>query len=174
MPNVADLPADPEVERVAYFVVTAAVGNAIKYAGSDAMISVTITNTDGPNGEPTAEDDRRQEAADFLTVEVRDSGRGGANSSGHGMTLMAERVSSVGGDLRITSPMLRGQRSARSSPAAFEPKPEAGAAGPYALPAGPDSSRSGCARAMGRAEAEELDGLLSGVSGAGNASLPAV
>jgi hypothetical protein len=75
--DVADLHADPEVERVAYFVVTAAVGNAIKYAGSDAMISLTITNTDGSNSEPTAEDYRRQEAADFLIVEVPDSGRGG-------------------------------------------------------------------------------------------------
>lgn len=80
--DVADPHADPEVERVAYFVVTAAVGNAIKYAGPDAMIIVTITNTNGPNGEPTAEDDRRQEAPDFLTVEVRDSGRGGRTPPG--------------------------------------------------------------------------------------------
>jgi hypothetical protein len=172
--DVADLHADPEVERIAYFVVTAAVGNAIKYAGPDAMISVTITNTDGLNGEPTAEDDRRQEAADFLTVEVRDNGRGKANSSRHGLTLMAERVSSVGGDLRITSPIAEGTAVRAILPRRLAPKPEVGAAGPYALPAGPDSSRSACARAMGRAEAEELDGLLSSVSGAGNASLPAV
>ena len=41
--DVTNLRADPEVEQVAYFVVTAAVGNAIKHAGPDAAISVTIT-----------------------------------------------------------------------------------------------------------------------------------
>jgi signal transduction histidine kinase len=35
---------------------------------------------------------------------VRDNGRGGANPSGHGLTLMAERVTSIGGDLQIISP----------------------------------------------------------------------
>ncbi|HET9974737.1 MAG TPA: ATP-binding protein [Streptosporangiaceae bacterium] len=99
--DVADLRADPEVERVAYFVVTAAVGNAIKYAGPDATISVTITSSDGPEGEPTAEGDT---GLGFLAVEVRDDGPGGVNPAGHGLTLMAERVTSVGGDLRIASP----------------------------------------------------------------------
>ena len=103
--DVIDLRADPEAERVAYFVVTAAVGNAIKHAGPDAVVSVTVTSADGPRGELAAEDDRRQgPAAGFLAVEVRDNGRGGANSSGHGLTLMAERVSSIGGHLHITSP----------------------------------------------------------------------
>ena len=93
--DVADLRADPEVERVAYFVVTAAVGNAIKYAGAEAAISVSIASADGPGGGT---------AAGFLVVEVRDDGPGGADPAGHGLTLMAERVASVGGDLRITSP----------------------------------------------------------------------
>ncbi len=97
--DVADVRADPEVERVAYFVVTAAVGNAIKYAGADAAISVTIASADGPGGEPA-----RGGYAGFLTVEVRDEGPGGADPAGHGLTLMAERVASVGGDLRIISP----------------------------------------------------------------------
>ena len=99
--DVADLRADPEVERVAYFVVTAAVGNAIKYAGADAAISVTIASTGGPEGEPTADGDA---GPGFLAVEVRDDGPGGADAAGHGLALMAERVASVGGDLRITSP----------------------------------------------------------------------
>jgi signal transduction histidine kinase len=97
--DVAELRADPEVERVAYFVVTAAVGNAIKYAGPDAVISVTIARAGRPEGEPAVDGD-----AGFLAVEVRDSGPGGADPDGHGLTLMAERVASIGGDLRITSP----------------------------------------------------------------------
>jgi signal transduction histidine kinase len=97
--DVADVRADPEVERVAYFVVTAAVGNAVKYAGPDAAISVTIASDDGPEGEPAGDG-----YAGFLAVEVRDDGPGGADPAGHGLTLMAERVASVGGDLRITSP----------------------------------------------------------------------
>jgi len=107
--DVIDLRADPEVEQVAYFVVTAAVGNAIKYAGPYAAVSVTITSADSPRGEPTADEDRRQgPAAEFLAVEIRDNGPGGANSSGHGLTLMAERVSSIGGDLHIASPVGKG------------------------------------------------------------------
>jgi hypothetical protein len=97
--DVAELRADPEVERVAYFVVTAAVGNAVKYAGADAAISVSIASSGGPEGELAADGD-----AGFLAVEVRDDGPGGADPAGHGLTLMAERVASVGGDLRITSP----------------------------------------------------------------------
>jgi signal transduction histidine kinase len=103
--DVTDLRADPEVEQVAYFVVTAAVGNAIKHAGPDAAVSVTITSVGGPRGQPAAEDDRSQgPAAEILAVEVRDNGRGGADPCGHGLTLMAERVSSIGGNLHITSP----------------------------------------------------------------------
>ena len=107
--DVIDLRADPEVEQVAYFVVTAAVGNAIKYAGPNATVTVTIASADSPRGEPTGDEDRRQgPAAEFLAVEIRDNGPGGANSSGHGLTLMAERVSSIGGDLHITSPVGKG------------------------------------------------------------------
>lgn len=102
--DVTGLRADPEVEQVAYFVVTAAVGNAIKHAGPDAAVSVTITIADGPRSEPATEDRSHGPAAEILAVEIRDNGRGGADPSGHGLTLMAERVSSVGGHLHITSP----------------------------------------------------------------------
>jgi len=103
--DVTDLRADPEAEQVAYFVVTAAVGNAIKHAGPDATVTVIIT-IGGPRSEQAAGDDRGQRpATEILAVEVRDNGRGGADPSGHGLTLMAERVSSIGGDLRITSPV---------------------------------------------------------------------
>lgn len=107
--DVTDLRADPEVEQVAYFVVTAAVGNAIKYAGSDVTVTVTIASAASLQGEPAANEDRRHgPAAEFLAVEIHDNGPGGANPSGHGLTLMAERVSSVGGDLHITSPVGKG------------------------------------------------------------------
>ena len=56
--DVMDLRADPDVEQVAYFVVTAAVGKAIKYAGPGAVVSVTITSGGGPRGELAADDDR--------------------------------------------------------------------------------------------------------------------
>ena len=104
--DVTDLRADPEVEQVAYFVVTAAVGNAIKHAGPDAAVSVSITIADSPRSQLAVEDDHRSQgpAAEIMAVEIRDNGRGGADSSGHGLTLMAERVSSISGDLHITSP----------------------------------------------------------------------
>src|SRR4029077_12453162 len=71
--DVTDLRADPEVEQVAYFVVTAAVGNAIKHAGPDAAISVTITVAGRPQGQQTADDDRSQgSATEVMAVEIRD------------------------------------------------------------------------------------------------------
>lgn len=67
---------------------------------------MTITSSGGPRGELAAQDDRGQRpAAGFLVVEVRDNGRGGANPCGHGLALMAGRVSAIGGDLHITSPV---------------------------------------------------------------------
>jgi hypothetical protein len=76
--DVADLRADPEVERVAYFVVTAAVGNAIKYAGPDAAVSVTIASTDDPEGGPTAGGGRGPSQLACLT------GRDGQSTEFHG------------------------------------------------------------------------------------------
>jgi signal transduction histidine kinase len=114
--HVTDLRADPQVEEVAYFVVTAAVGNAIKYAGSDAVVTVTITNGDGRPGGPAAAADLRPQPAGFLRVEVRDNGRGGADPSGHGLTLMAQRVTSIGGDLHISSPVGTGTTISASLP----------------------------------------------------------
>ena len=103
--DVTSMRADPEVEQVAYFVVTAAVGNAIKYAGPEAEISVTVAGASGPPDVPAAGDQPQPgPASGLLVIEVRDDGPGGADASGHGLTLMAERVHSVGGDLRVTSP----------------------------------------------------------------------
>jgi hypothetical protein len=71
-----------------------------------------------------------QGAADFwnpTAAKIRDNGPDGANTYGHGLTLMAERVSSIGGDLHITSPLAKGQLSAPSCSTAFEPKLGSGA-----------------------------------------------
>ena len=102
--DVTGMRADPKVEQVAYFVITAAVGNAIKYAGPEAEISVTVTGAIGPPDESAAGNPPLGgPAGGFLTIEVQDNGSGGADPAGHGLTLMAERVRSVGGELRITS-----------------------------------------------------------------------
>ena len=92
--EVADIRADPEVEQVAYFIVTAAVGNAIMHAGPAVTVTVTVTST---GGEPVAE------APAFLEITVHDNGIGGADPSGHGLTLMAEQVRAIGGTLDIDS-----------------------------------------------------------------------
>jgi signal transduction histidine kinase len=39
-----------------------------------------------------------------LRVEVRDDGIGGVDPSGHGLVGMADRVSALGGQLRVDSP----------------------------------------------------------------------
>lgn len=89
--DVADLRADPEVEQVAYFVVTAAVANAIMHAGPGATVTVRVAGTsETPPGS--------------LEIAVEDNGAGGANPSGHGLTLMNEQVSAIGGTLSIDSP----------------------------------------------------------------------
>jgi glucose-6-phosphate-specific signal transduction histidine kinase len=46
----------------------------------------------------------RARTGEYLVVQVQDNGRGDADVAGHGLTLMDERVSSAGGELRITSP----------------------------------------------------------------------
>jgi signal transduction histidine kinase len=97
--EVAGLRADPEVEQVAYFVVTAAVGNAIMHAGPETTVTVTIT---GAGGAPT------EVVPEFLCIEVRDDGVGGADPSGHGLTLMAEQVRAIGGSLDVDSPVNAG------------------------------------------------------------------
>jgi signal transduction histidine kinase len=98
--------ADPEVEQVAYFVVTAAVGNAIRHAGPDATISVTVAATER---RPAAQaDDQPGAPGGFLVIDIRDNGRGGADPGGHGLTLMAARTAIAGGDLHIASPVGQG------------------------------------------------------------------
>jgi signal transduction histidine kinase len=58
---------------------------------------VTVTVT-GVSRTPTPA------TAEFLAIEVHDNGTGGANPSGHGLTLMAQQVHAIGGTLDIDSP----------------------------------------------------------------------
>jgi signal transduction histidine kinase len=76
----------PEIEASAYFVVAEALTNVVKHARA------TRANVAGSVGDGV------------LRVEVRDDGAGGADSEGHGLLGLADRVAALGGRLRIDSP----------------------------------------------------------------------
>jgi GAF domain-containing protein len=79
------LPA--EIEASAYFIVAEALTNVMKHAQA-ARAEVTAC----------VEEDA------VLRVEVRDDGVGGADTSGHGLVGMADRVNALGGQLSVESP----------------------------------------------------------------------
>lgn len=74
------------LESTLYFCVAELATNAAKHAASE-QITVTI------------HDDRRR-----VWIEVVDDGHGGADSSGRGLTGVADRLRLVGGELKIDSP----------------------------------------------------------------------
>ncbi len=78
------LPA--ELEASGYFIVAEALTNVMKHAYA-ARAEVTVSVEDG-----------------VLQVEVRDDGVGGADPNGQGLIGMADRVSALGGQLRVDSP----------------------------------------------------------------------
>jgi signal transduction histidine kinase len=78
------LPA--EIEASAYFIVAEALTNVVKHAHA-AHAAVRASEQDGT-----------------LHVEIRDDGIGGADSDGHGLVGMADRVNALGGRLKIESP----------------------------------------------------------------------
>ncbi|MFI0150986.1 sensor histidine kinase [Streptomyces lydicus] len=90
-----DLPQDPServapaVEAVAYFVVSEALTNVAKHAREASRAEVTVTRLGG-----------------ILRVVIADDGAGGADSSrGTGLTGLAQRVRSVDGTFRMSSPV---------------------------------------------------------------------
>jgi signal transduction histidine kinase len=83
--NVTSRPPAP-VETAAYFVVAEAVANAGKHAEA-TQLEIRLERT---NGE--------------LVVEVVDDGKGGADSSGSGLTGLRRRVQALDGTLDVTSP----------------------------------------------------------------------
>jgi signal transduction histidine kinase len=75
------------VEVTAYYVVSEALTNAVKYADAP-VVNVAVTADDGE-----------------LRVEVRDDGCGGADpAEGSGLLGLNDRVEAVGGTMRLTSP----------------------------------------------------------------------
>ncbi|GGK55973.1 sensor histidine kinase [Ornithinimicrobium pekingense] len=82
---------DPTVEAIAYFCVSEALTNAAKHSGA-GHVSVDLRVVPGPAGEQ-------------LSVIVTDDGRGGAVvGHGTGLTGLRQRVTSVDGDLQVSSP----------------------------------------------------------------------
>jgi signal transduction histidine kinase len=81
--ELGDLP--PAVESAAYFVVAEALANAVKHASANECV-VTLTRSD------------------FLSVEVRDDGCGGADPAGSGLDGLRRRAEALDGTMTITSP----------------------------------------------------------------------
>ncbi|MBO3752219.1 hypothetical protein J5X84_39700 [Streptosporangiaceae bacterium NEAU-GS5] len=80
----------PPVESTAYFCASEAVTNAIKHAHATTVRVCLRRN------------------ANRLLLSVADDGIGGASASGTGLRGLADRVSTLGGELTITSPPGRG------------------------------------------------------------------
>jgi signal transduction histidine kinase len=74
------------IETAAYFVAAEALTNAIKHSGA------------------TQVDIRVKRVEDTLVVEVIDDGRGGADTSGNGLTGLRQRLAALDGTLRVASP----------------------------------------------------------------------
>lgn len=80
-------PLPSAVETAAYFVVSEAVNNAAKHSAADEVF-VRV------HGDGTS-----------LVVLVRDTGTGGADPSGSGLTGLGSRVAALDGTLRVDSPL---------------------------------------------------------------------
>jgi signal transduction histidine kinase len=88
----AERPAPP-IEAAAYFLVSEALTNVVRYAQAGS-VQVEV---------------RRH--ADDIVVDVRDDGVGGADMrSGSGLRGLADRISALGGELRVSSPPGGGTR----------------------------------------------------------------
>jgi len=93
------------IEAAAYYVVSEAVTNIVKYAGANA-IEVTVAN-----GETS------------VTVTVTDDGCGGADpASGTGLRGLRDRVAALDGTLEVHSPTDRGTRIVAEIPLAARPE----------------------------------------------------
>jgi len=88
LPVSVDVPAErfpAEIEASAYFVVAEALTNVVKHAHA-SRADVTASVQDG-----------------MLRVEVQDDGIGGADPNGHGLVGIYDRVTALGGRLKIES-----------------------------------------------------------------------
>ena len=102
--TVADVPEGrfPEaVEATAYFIVSEALTNVVKYAGA-SEVAISVRRDDGT-----------------LLVEVADDGVGGADPArGSGLQGLADRAAALGGRLRVDSPPGLGTRVVAEVPCA--------------------------------------------------------
>jgi signal transduction histidine kinase len=90
--DVVDKRFPPEIESAAWFVISEAVTNVVKYADVDE-VQVCVTT----------EDDR-------VRVVVADDGVGGADTSGNGIQGLTDRVGALGGTLYVTEHRPHGTR----------------------------------------------------------------
>jgi signal transduction histidine kinase len=89
LPIEVDLPVErfpAETEASAYFIVAEALTNVVKHSHA-ARAEVTAFVRD-----------------ELLHVEIRDDGIGGADTGGHGLVGMYDRVTALGGRLQVDSP----------------------------------------------------------------------
>jgi signal transduction histidine kinase len=88
----------PEIEASAYFVVAEALTNVVKHSrAQSAEINASVEDS-------------------VLHVEVRDDGVGGARADGTGLVGLQDRLSALGGRLRVESPRDGGTRIAATLP----------------------------------------------------------
>src|SRR4051812_21103598 len=81
--SISDERLPPDIEASAYFIVAEALTNVVKHARATRAV-VHAAVADGT-----------------LSLEVRDDGVGGADSDGHGLIGIADRVDALGGRMRI-------------------------------------------------------------------------
>jgi GAF domain-containing protein len=89
LPVAVDVPAErfpADIEASAYFIVAEALTNVVKHSNAQSA-EVRTSVEDG-----------------MLHVEVRDNGIGGADPDGHGLLGMTDRVTALGGRLKVESP----------------------------------------------------------------------
>ncbi len=89
LPVEVNVPAErfpPEIEASAYFVVAEALTNVVKHSQAS-------------RAEVTAFEDGR-----MLHVQIRDDGIGGANPDGHGLVGLRDRLTALGGRLKVETP----------------------------------------------------------------------
>jgi signal transduction histidine kinase/ketosteroid isomerase-like protein len=101
LPVHVDVPADrlsTQVEASAYFIVAEVLTNLVKHAhATRAQVKIWVE-------------------AESLHTEIRDDGIGGADPSGHGLVGISDRVTALGGRLKIDSPPGRGTLVAATLP----------------------------------------------------------
>jgi signal transduction histidine kinase len=101
LPVRVDVPAErfpADVEASAYFIIAEALTNVVKHSRvTRAEITGSVHDA-------------------VLRVEVHDDGIGGADPDGHGLVGMSDRVTALGGRLRIESPAGGGTLVAASLP----------------------------------------------------------